>query len=163
MSEGLRIELADEAATRALGAALARGLAPGDVIHLEGELGAGKTTLVRGLIQALQPDARVRSPTYTLVEPYSTPALEILHLDLYRLGSPDELEALGVRERVGEAVILAEWPQRGAGVLPRPDLTIALELAGSARVATLMPFGARGHRLASVLATLAARAGAERE
>lgn len=158
MSEGLRIDLADESATLALGAALARGLAPGDVIHLEGDLGAGKTTLVRGLIQALLPGTRVRSPTYTLVEPYATPELEILHLDLYRLGAPDELEALGVRERVGEAVILAEWPQRGAGVLPKPDLRISLEPAGEGRSARLEAFSPRGRELAVAEAVAGRRA-----
>lgn len=144
MSEGITILLPDEAATLALGAALAARLSPGDVLHLEGELGAGKTTLVRGLIQSLLPGSRVRSPTYTLVEPYSTPAFEILHLDLYRLGSPDELDALGVRERVGEAVILAEWPSRGAGALPGPDLRITLAHAGERRTAHLEAQTARG-------------------
>ena len=151
MSNGLRIDLADEAATLALGAALAARLAPGDVIHLEGDLGAGKTTLVRGLIQALSPGVRVRSPTYTLVEPYSMPEFEILHLDLYRLGSPDELEALGVRESVGEAVILAEWPERGAGLLPAAQLRITLEHSGPGRTAHLEGFGSRGRSLVEAL------------
>lgn len=148
MSGAITFALSDEAATLALGAALAARLAAGDVIHLEGDLGAGKTTLVRGLIQSLLPGARVRSPTYTLVEPYPTPAFEILHLDLYRLGSPDELDALGVRESVGEAVILAEWPSRGTGVLPGPDLRISLAHAGPGRTAALEGFGSRGRRLA---------------
>lgn len=151
MSGGVTFALPDEAATVALGAVLAGRLAPGDVIHLEGELGAGKTTLVRGLIQSLLPGTRVRSPTYTLVEPYPTPAFEILHLDLYRLGSPEELDALGVRERVGEAVILAEWPERGAGVLPGADLRITLAHAGESRTAHLEPQTARGDaRLAAL-------------
>lgn len=152
MSGPVTIGLPDAAATVALGAVLAGRLAPGDVVHLEGDLGAGKTTLVRGLIQSLLPGARVRSPTYTLVEPYPTPVFEILHLDLYRLGSPDELDALGVRERVGEAVILAEWPERGADVLPGADLRITLAHAGDGRSATLEGFGPRGVALAEALA-----------
>lgn len=152
MSGGVTIALPDAAATVALGAVLAGRLAPGDVVHLQGDLGAGKTTLVRGLIQSLLPGARVRSPTYTLVEPYQTPVFEILHLDLYRLGSPDELDALGVRERVGEAVILAEWPERGAGVLPGAELRITLAHAGDGRSATLEGFGHRGEALAETLA-----------
>lgn len=144
MSATIRIALPDEAATVALGAALAARLAPGDVIHLEGELGAGKTTLVRGLIQSLLPGTRVRSPTYTLVEPYPTPAFEILHLDLYRLGAPDELDALGVRERVGEAVILAEWPSRAVGVLPGADVRITLAHEGDGRTALLEGHTVRG-------------------
>lgn len=162
MSGGVTIGLPDEAATLALGAALAASLAPGDVVHLHGDLGAGKTTLVRGLIQRLLPGARVRSPTYTLVEPYSTPAFEILHLDLYRLASPDELDALGVRESVGEAVILAEWPERGAGVLPGADLRIMLAHVGDGRSARIEASGPRGVALAEALAKMlpAVRAGA---
>lgn len=152
MSLATTLALPDEAATTALGVALARRLAPGDVIHLGGDLGTGKTTLVRGLIQSLVPGARVRSPTYTLCEPYSLPAFEILHLDLYRLASPDELEALGVRERVGEAVILAEWPERGVGVLPGADLRITLAHAGDGRMVTLEGFGPRGLALVDALA-----------
>jgi tRNA threonylcarbamoyladenosine biosynthesis protein TsaE len=152
MTAGLAVALPDEAATRALGAALATALAPGDVIHLVGELGAGKTTLARGLVQALVPGARVRSPTYTLVEPYSTPAFDVLHLDLYRLAAPDELEALGIRERVGEAVIVAEWPERAAGALPEADLRIELRHASNGREARLL---ARGPRAAALLHALA--------
>jgi tRNA threonylcarbamoyladenosine biosynthesis protein TsaE len=147
MSAEVAVALPDDAATRALGARLAARLAPGDVIHLCGPLGAGKTTLARGLIQALAPEARVRSPTYTLVEPYPTPAFEILHLDLYRLGAPEELDTLGVRERVGEAVLVVEWPERAAGALPPPDLVVALDHDGAARRARLSAAGSRGAAL----------------
>ncbi len=151
MSVDGTIDLPDEIATRAFGAALAARLAPGDVVHLEGDLGVGKTTLVRGLVQALVPGTRVRSPTYTLVEPYPTPEFELLHLDLYRLGSPEELEVLGVRERVGDAVIVVEWPQRGAGALPIADLRIILSHAGEGRQALLDGVGPRGRALANAL------------
>ena len=126
MSAPRELQLRDADATVAFGAALAPLLRAGDVIFLRGELGAGKTTLARGLIQALLPGARVRSPTYTLVEPYATPYFELLHLDLYRLASADELDALGVRERTGEAVLLVEWPERALSALPSPSLVIEL-------------------------------------
>jgi tRNA threonylcarbamoyladenosine biosynthesis protein TsaE len=155
MSQTVDLALADEVATLALGAALADGLGRGDVIHLEGELGAGKTTLARGLIQALLPGARVRSPTYALVEPYAAPAYDLLHMDLYRLAAPEDLEALGVRERVGDAVIVAEWPERGGALLPRADLRITLAHDGDGRRARFESNGARGEAL--IRAATAAR------
>lgn len=123
----------DATATEAFGARLARVLAPGLAVHLEGDLGAGKTTLVRGLLQALLPGQRVKSPTYTLVEHYRTPTFDVLHLDLYRLGDPEELDFLGVREDAGRAVLLVEWPQRGTGHLPPSDLVVRLAPAGAGR------------------------------
>lgn len=101
-------------------------------VHLAGELGAGKTTWVRGFLRALGVSGPIRSPTYTLLETYSCSALEVLHLDLYRLEGPEELEALGLRElhRAGY-VWLIEWPQRAAGALPPPDLEVTL-MAGAA-------------------------------
>jgi tRNA threonylcarbamoyladenosine biosynthesis protein TsaE len=118
---------ADAAATAAAGAALAQALAPGLVVHLVGDLGAGKTTFVRGLLQALLPGQRVKSPTYTLVERYRAGTLDLLHLDLYRLGDAEELEFLGVREDAGHAVLLVEWPQRAQDRLPPADLEVALD------------------------------------
>ncbi len=104
------------------------------MIGLTGELGAGKTTLVRGILRALGVAGTVRSPTFTLLENYSTPPLEISHLDLYRVQSPDEIEALGIRELLEPArVFLIEWPERGAGALPAPDLDIELSVADPGR------------------------------
>ncbi|WP_018876126.1 MULTISPECIES: tRNA (adenosine(37)-N6)-threonylcarbamoyltransferase complex ATPase subunit type 1 TsaE [unclassified Thioalkalivibrio] len=113
-------------ATEAAGAALAA-LDQPNIVFLEGDLGAGKTTWVRGLLHRLGHAGAVRSPTYTLVEPYRLADREVLHFDLYRLGDPEELEYLGVREAFGgEGLWLVEWPERGAGWLPAPDLVVRL-------------------------------------
>lgn len=129
--------LADEAATTALGAQLAE-LPAGGLVHLQGPLGAGKTTLVRGMLRALGHQGSVRSPTYTLVEPYQVGAVAVAHLDLYRLGDPEELEELGIRDYFEAGTwLLVEWPERGVGVLPAPDLVIRLQVEGSGRRALL--------------------------
>ncbi len=134
---------------RALGAALARALPPGAlVIHLQGDLGAGKTTLARGLLQALGVTGHVRSPTYTLVEPYELPGRTLAHLDLYRLADPEELEWLGLRDLMAEeAVLLIEWPERGQGFLPPADLRVAIEHAGDGRRLWLRAGSPAGERL----------------
>lgn len=137
MSDEFEVILADAPATEALGARLAA-LEPPGLITLEGVLGAGKTTLVRGLLRALGHEGSVKSPTYTLVEPYRVGGRDIYHMDLYRLVDPEELEELGVRDYfVGAAWILVEWPERGAPVLPTPDLSIRLVPAGEGRRALL--------------------------
>nr|WP_328988132.1 tRNA (adenosine(37)-N6)-threonylcarbamoyltransferase complex ATPase subunit type 1 TsaE [Thiorhodovibrio winogradskyi] len=103
----------------------------GALVFLHGELGAGKTTLVRGLLRAYGVEGAVRSPTYTLIEPYeirieSTPR-RIFHLDLYRLADPEELDYLGWQELLGDGgLLLIEWPERGAGVLPPPDFSLRI-------------------------------------
>lgn len=117
--------------TEAFGAQLARTL-PGDdrlkVVYLSGDLGAGKTTLARGFLRECGVAGPVRSPTYTLVEAYPLGKTIFLHLDLYRLTDPSELENLGVRESATDGhVWLVEWPERGAGRLPPPDLSVMLE------------------------------------
>lgn len=121
---------------RALGRALGSALrSTGDgalVIGFEGELGAGKTTLVSGVLAGVGITGAVRSPTYTLIEPYEAAGLQLYHIDLYRLGGPREVEALGIRDLLdARAVLLIEWPSRAAGALPTEDLSIAIEYPGS--------------------------------
>ena len=125
--------LAGEAATMALGAALAAaGLSRG-AVYLAGELGTGKTTLVRGFLRAAGVTGTIRSPTFTLVEEYRVGASTVGHYDLYRLSDPEELEFLGLRDHLAvDALLFFEWPERGAGVLPHPDLDIRFEYAGTA-------------------------------
>lgn len=128
--------LPDEAATTAFAARLAEALAsqPGGVIYLEGELGAGKTTLARALLRALGVQGSVRSPTYTLLEPYEVGGREILHMDLYRLREPLELENLGLSDFPPSSTLwLVEWPERAAGLLPPADLRLRLTAEGPAR------------------------------
>ena len=130
--------LADEAATLALGASLAARLTGGGCVYLEGDLGAGKTTLVRGILRAMGHEGAVKSPTYTIVEPYELGDVHIYHFDLYRLADPEELELIGVRDYFGSGDLgLLEWPERGAGVAPPPDLIITLAVDGHGRKATL--------------------------
>lgn len=142
-----RCHLDDEAATLAFGARLARELAPGMVLYLEGELGAGKTTLVRGLLRALGYAGRVRSPTYTLTETYSLRGFELYHFDLYRMHDPREWVDAGFREmHDGHAVSVIEWPERAAGWLPRPDVVIRLQVRDEGRdveCEARSPLGAR--------------------
>lgn len=133
----LNLKLADAEATEALGARLAEYLPITAVVHLHGDLGAGKTTLVRGLLRALGHAGAVKSPTYTLIEPYQLGNRRILHCDLYRVADPEELDYLGLREALGEALLLIEWPERGAGWLPRADLEIRLNYQPPGRRATI--------------------------
>jgi len=149
--------------TEALGARLAAALleeadasapsAPSPVatsIHLRGRLGAGKTTLVRGLARALGIEGPIKSPTYTLVEPYTDGAIKLYHLDLYRLGDGDgdELECLGLRDAFAQAaLIVVEWPERAEGWLPEADLHVHLTVAGSGRDARVSARTARGEAL----------------
>ena len=127
-----------EADTLALGAAVATGLTPGMVIYLRGELGAGKTTLARGLLQSLGVTERIKSPTYTLVEPYIVSSLYLYHFDFYRLQHPDEWVDAGFRDCFSSgAVCLVEWPDKAGAQLPAADMTIDLATAGDARKATL--------------------------
>lgn len=135
----VRILVGDEA-MRAFGERLGTLLEAPCVVFLQGDLGAGKTTLSQGILRGLGHSGRVKSPTYTLVEPYELGDRECYHFDLYRLGSPEELEFLGVRDLLGpRAIALIEWPQRGMPLLPPADLRIDIETIdeGDARRLTL--------------------------
>jgi tRNA threonylcarbamoyladenosine biosynthesis protein TsaE len=141
--------LADESATAALGAALARALQPGLVIYLHGDLGAGKTALTRALIQAAGHQGTVKSPTYTLSEPYRVmvngqPA-NIIHYDLYRMSSPEEFLDAGFREDFdGRNICIVEWPEKGEPVLPPPDVRVLLGVSGLGREVELQPLSQLG-------------------
>lgn len=130
----LKMHLADEAATRALGARLARALEPGLRLYLHGDLGSGKTTLARGLLRGLGFQGRVKSPTYTLVELYTVSRLNLYHFDFYRFRDPKEWRDAGFNEYFGDSsVCLVEWPEKAGGLLPAADLDIALRFAGDRR------------------------------
>jgi len=138
----MRVRLHGQAAQIAFGRRIAEYLRPPCVIYLQGDLGTGKTTLARGILRGLGFAGPVRSPTYTLLEPYELGAMCLYHLDLYRLGDPAELEYLGLRDLLdGRSLLLVEWPERGRGALPPPDLTIRIEHAGEARSLDLIAQG----------------------
>ena len=128
------IFLTDEAATLAAGATLARISSGKGLFTLQGNLGSGKTSFSRGVIQALGHAGAVKSPTYTLVEPYDLPSGRVLHYDLYRLNDPEELHFLGVRDFLDADVLtLVEWPERGQNWLPTPELALSLSVEGAGR------------------------------
>ena len=126
----------DEAATLRLGEALAAGATKGLVLHLKGELGSGKTTLARGLIRALGHSGRVKSPTYTLVEPYSLLRLNLYHFDFYRFKDRSEWLSSGFREYFNaDSLCIVEWPERAGELLAPPDLEIQLHYDVQSRIA----------------------------
>ncbi|BBB65375.1 bifunctional tRNA (adenosine(37)-N6)-threonylcarbamoyltransferase complex ATPase subunit type 1 TsaE/phosphotransferase [Undibacterium sp. YM2] len=141
--------LADEAATQALGKCLAHALTPGMSIFLHGDLGAGKTALTRAMIHAAGHSGNVKSPTYTLAEPYQVSikgqAVTIMHFDLYRMISADEFAEAGFREEFNDSnICVVEWPEKADGVLPEPDLNVFLHVAGDGREVELHALSAKG-------------------
>lgn len=150
-----RLHLANQAATEALAARLAVGLTPPLLIGLRGDLGAGKTTLVRALVNALVPGTVVKSPTYSLLESYVLPGgCELHHLDLYRLRDPAELEDLGLDDLLGtHSLVLIEWPERGEPLLPQRDIDLVFSHAGEAREVQVEAHSAAGERLMLSVAT----------
>ena len=141
----LNLHLPDEAATQSFGAVLAATAPVSGWLALHGDLGAGKTTLVRAFLRALGYAGRVVSPTYTLVETYEIAVRRIAHYDLYRLNDPEELEWMGAREDFGgDTLCLVEWPERGVGVLPPPDLELYLLHEDESRRAQMQALSAVG-------------------
>lgn len=137
--------LPDETATIELGRCLYPALAPGMIVFLHGDLGAGKTTLVRGYLRAAGYEGRVKSPTFTVVKEYGIGCCMLYHFDLYRLETPEELEWLGFRDYLtDDTICFIEWPERGAGMLPEPDLAISLAIQGFGRKAMMSASSERG-------------------
>ena len=121
------IPLKNETETTEIGSKLASCLKGGEVIYLKGELGTGKTTLVRGVLNRLGHTGNVKSPTYTIVEPYLIDSHVIYHFDLYRLDDPEELESLGIRDYCdGQSICFFEWPEKGGNLLPNADINLEL-------------------------------------
>ena len=137
-ADHITLVLPDEAATLALGARLAPALQGGMTVWLRGDLGAGKTTLVRGLLRGMGYEGKVKSPTYTLVESYVISGLYLYHFDLYRFTDPEEWDAAGFRDYFNpQSACLVEWPEKAGALLPPPDLEISLALDGAGRRAVL--------------------------
>ncbi|MFK7864860.1 MAG: tRNA (adenosine(37)-N6)-threonylcarbamoyltransferase complex ATPase subunit type 1 TsaE [Pseudohongiellaceae bacterium] len=150
-SETQQLFLADEEQTLSFGSRLAGAILAseeGAIIYLRGDLGAGKTTLARGLVQGFGHDGSVKSPTYTLVEPYELGKVNVYHFDLYRLSDPEEVDFLGVEEYFADAnVCLFEWPQKGAGKIPQPDLSLQLSDSGTGRVVECQTHTVKGSKI----------------
>ena len=140
---GFTRQLSSAEETERLGRRLGSRLNGSAVVFLEGELGAGKTTFCRGVLMARGHTGAVKSPTYTLVEPYELSSGAVYHFDLYRLGNPEELDFIGIRDYCDAgALILVEWPGRGVGMLPEPDLWVRLTHAGGGREVNIRPTSA---------------------
>jgi tRNA threonylcarbamoyladenosine biosynthesis protein TsaE len=144
----MQMTIENEAAMELLGARIAKSIPNGNgmTIYLNGELGAGKTTFVRGFLRALKITHTVKSPTYTLVEPYELEQKSIYHFDLYRLKSSLELEAIGIRDYFHQnAICLVEWPQKGEPLLPSPDLILDITIKQDARIVEIKANNNRGN------------------
>lgn len=139
------IFLEDEASMEAFGATLADFMQNGGLVTLSGTLGAGKTTLTRGFMHAVGHKGAVKSPTYTLVEPYDVNGRSIMHFDLYRLSDPEELEYLGFRDYLdGATLCLIEWPEKAKDFLPEPDLAINISVVKDGRHLSWQSFSEQG-------------------
>lgn len=151
----LKYFLADEQATIALGNALAeivKSQVQGIIVYLQGELGAGKTTLTRGFVQGLGHQGKVKSPTYTLVEPYELTPWQVYHFDLYRLADPEELEFMGIRDYFNaNCCCFIEWPEKGLGLLAKADFVVNIAYSGSQREVTLAAETTWGNSILSQL------------
>lgn len=144
--------LNNEDDTVAAGQKFGRAATEGAVVYLEGQLGAGKTTFCRGVMRAFSYTGAVKSPTYTLVESYRLGVCVVNHFDLYRLGDPEELEYMGIRDYFdGQSICLIEWPERGRGFLPLADITVSIEQAGEGRCLTLSAGSDRGQIIINLL------------
>lgn len=153
----MHISLRDETSQVGFGEALGRALDGRGRVYLQGELGAGKTTLTRGVLRAYGHQGAVKSPTYTLVEPYRLGERTVHHFDLYRLGDPEELEFIGARDLFDEAgLCLVEWPSRGEGWLPVADLAVELTVVGSGREARVTAGTAYGRQVLTRLSEILA-------
>jgi tRNA threonylcarbamoyladenosine biosynthesis protein TsaE len=152
----MRLHLEGEAAQEAFGRHLAQLLASdwsgGWILHLRGDLGTGKTTLARGILRGLGHVGAVKSPTYSLIEPYEPTGHLVFHLDLYRLGDPQELEYLGLRDLLGgERLLLVEWPERAGAALPPPDLDVRIAYGATGRDLEILGLGPRAQALLRAL------------
>lgn len=148
----LQLFLADEASTETFAARVAGLIEQAMVIYLEGDLGAGKTTFSRGFIQSLGHVGKVKSPTYTLVEPYEIAPWRVFHFDLYRLSDPEELEFMGIRDYFDDdCLCLIEWPDKGAGLLASADLHISMEFSQTGRALKIAALSDCGMKLLTKL------------
>lgn len=151
----VQVLLADDVAQVAFGEKLGKACRGEGVIFLQGTLGMGKTTMTRGVLAAYGHQGAVKSPTYTLVEPYETESARVYHFDLYRLADAEELEYMGIRDYFDEkALCVIEWPDKGAGVLPTPDIELTLVKDGNGRAASLEVFTAKGAEILAQLRTM---------
>jgi len=154
MTEPVRLNLPDEEATLELGKRLATGLVPGMLVALHGPLGAGKTTLARGVLRGLEFEGRVKSPTYALVELYELSRLDLYHFDFYRFSDPRELIESGLQDAFNETnVCVVEWPERAGSLLPTADLAVSLVITNGARTALLTAQTENGRRCLRQLQT----------
>lgn len=147
----MEIHIADETAMQELGGAMAKVCEPPCKIYLEGNLGAGKTTLIRGFLRGKGHVGSVKSPTYALIEPYMFGSYSVYHLDLYRLADPEELEYLGFRDLLGDSILLVEWPEKGHGFLPDPDILIHIQYQHEARLVEFQSLTEQGEKVLSSL------------